>query len=121
VTGLPEQDIRKPEVTVGNCVPTLLTGSFLMFDPGTGGSLEMEAPDTTASAIHMDGSFDVAHVAPGAHCVMVQGSFGLARREIDVSDKDVENVALAISAPFELKGSVVVEAALPDPLEKGSA
>lgn len=106
VAGLPEQAIGKTEVTVGNCEPTFLTGSL-----GAEGNLE-------AAAIRVDGSFDVPHVSPGTHCVMVQGTFGLARRDISVSDKDVENVALAIAAPFELKGSVVVEGTLPEPFEK---
>lgn len=81
-----------------------------MFDPGTGGSLEMEAPDTTAGAIHMDGSFDVAHVAPGAHCVMVQGSFGLARR-VMMSPSGLNWPFL--TAAVNAAGSFVLEGAFP--------
>jgi len=128
VMGLPG-GVRGPAVTVGSCEADndftfTVNGSWGnagMRLEGIEGNIVMGVASVGNAPLAADGSFDVAHVAPGAHCVTAQGNAdgpaSFARLEIRVSDKDLENVALGLAAPFELRGSVVVEGTLPEPLQ----
>jgi hypothetical protein len=73
-----------------------------------------------APNIDAHGTFEIRGVAPGAYFLIAQSVHGetvfSAQQAIDVRENDVDNIALELSAPTELKGNLRVEGRPPENL-----
>ncbi len=103
-------------VVVTSCTGDNLSG-VLNFRSGPPISFDsQQIGQLLAAEVQADGSFDVAHVAPGKHCMSLMpgraGIHGVAQQEFTLADKDLDHADLAVSPPFELHGSILVEGAI---------
>jgi len=69
-----------------------------------------------------DENFEFKDVPPGSYVIVGQvqheGKWTFVRQPVDVGNGDVENVALNLIPPFSVSGSLRVEGAPPQPVEK---
>jgi hypothetical protein len=69
------------------------------------------------SGVGPDGAFDIGNLVPGPYCLQVQrnmdGKFGFARRDVNLGDRDLNDIILSVAPALTIKGTVTVEGTPP--------